>query len=231
MPAASATFNVSREVFVLNNNNTGSDLLGEATAAFAALSVLFADTQPELSVTMSEHALQAYGQLTGWTKARTLAPRALAEAMLRLHVSRVAALLACTSACTSTTPACAAQTSSLLQNRIRDDMCGCDFDEARLQATKYSRLHPAFAIYEVVEPQAEIFLAAAWMFRMTGDELYKAEASARHAQVRAQLGRCSSPLSPRHTLVRGVDAVCAKTPSILPLGAGQPRLLSRQSCS
>ena len=63
--------------------------------------------------------------------------------------------------------------------------------EPRLQATKYSRLHPAFAIYEVVEPQAEIFLAAAWMFRMTGDELYKAEASARHAQVRARLSRCS----------------------------------------
>ena len=62
----------------------------------------------------------------------------------------------------------------------------------RMQTTKYSSLHPAFAIYEVVEPKAEMFLASAWMFRMTGDEIYKSDASARHAQVR-RVGQRAAP--------------------------------------
>ena len=69
-PAAAATWNVTRPVWVLDSKTGGSDLLSEAISAFAALSTLFTDVDPRLSVLLSTHANDAWGQLQGWFKAR-----------------------------------------------------------------------------------------------------------------------------------------------------------------
>lgn len=52
--------NVSRPVFTLGPLANGSDLAGEATAAFAALSIVFRDVDPPLSVALEEDAFSMY---------------------------------------------------------------------------------------------------------------------------------------------------------------------------
>ena len=52
--------NVSRPVFTLNPVNNGSDLAGEAVAAYAALSILFRSVDPPLSVSLEEDAFSMY---------------------------------------------------------------------------------------------------------------------------------------------------------------------------
>jgi hypothetical protein len=69
-PPAGKSYNVTRPVFVLDNKTGGSDLLAEAVCAFAALSTLFAEVDPELSVRLSTHATDAWGQLETWIKVR-----------------------------------------------------------------------------------------------------------------------------------------------------------------
>jgi hypothetical protein len=67
-PAAAFSLNVTRPVYVLNNKSGGSDLLSEAVCAFAALAALFAEVNPQLSVNLTEHATDAWGQLESWIK-------------------------------------------------------------------------------------------------------------------------------------------------------------------
>lgn len=52
--------NVTRPVFVLSTQTNGSDLLGEAVAAYASLSILFDKINPQLSVALEDDAFTMY---------------------------------------------------------------------------------------------------------------------------------------------------------------------------
>lgn len=52
--------NISRPVYVLNMLNNGSDLVGEAVAAYASLSMLFDKIDPQLSVGLEDDAFTMY---------------------------------------------------------------------------------------------------------------------------------------------------------------------------
>lgn len=52
--------NVDRLVISLNATSGGSDLIGEACSAFAALGILFRDDDPEYANIMIKHARQLY---------------------------------------------------------------------------------------------------------------------------------------------------------------------------
>lgn len=54
---------VPRTVYTLSTLTNGSDLAGEAVAAYASLSMLFAKSDPELSVALEDDAYAMYGMM------------------------------------------------------------------------------------------------------------------------------------------------------------------------
>lgn len=60
VPEQFLTANVPRPVIELNATNDGSDLVAEACAAFASLSILFNEEDPDYSNLMDKHARQLY---------------------------------------------------------------------------------------------------------------------------------------------------------------------------
>ena len=52
--------NISRPVYVLSTATNGSDLVGEAVAAYASLSMLFDKINPQLSVALEDDAFTMY---------------------------------------------------------------------------------------------------------------------------------------------------------------------------
>lgn len=54
------TRNATRPVFILNTQTNGSDMLGEAVAAYASLSMLFIKIDPTLSVLLEGDAFAIY---------------------------------------------------------------------------------------------------------------------------------------------------------------------------
>lgn len=52
--------NTTRPVFMLSTRTNGSDLVGEAVAAYASLSILFEKINPQLSVALEDDAFTMY---------------------------------------------------------------------------------------------------------------------------------------------------------------------------
>lgn len=51
---------MSRPPFDVDQNNPGSDLLGQTAAALAAISIIFEKTDPEYALTLEAHARDLY---------------------------------------------------------------------------------------------------------------------------------------------------------------------------
>jgi hypothetical protein len=52
--------NITRPVYMLTAKTNGSDLIGEAVAAYASLSILFDKINPQLSVALEDDAFTMY---------------------------------------------------------------------------------------------------------------------------------------------------------------------------
>ena len=58
---------MTRPVYVLNSRTNGSDLIGEAVAAYASMSILFEKINPQLSVALEDDAFTMYELMNSMT--------------------------------------------------------------------------------------------------------------------------------------------------------------------